>query len=103
MTMPLCWIAAGMLAVAVFCKMSYGYYQFLRFVVCGVAGLCTFKTYEGRKQSWLILAVAIALLFNPFVPVRFCRDTWQGLDVLAAVLIPIMGWKLQWHNMDGHG
>lgn len=89
--MTCCWLATGMLTIAVFCRMPYGYYQLMRLVVCGVAGLCAFKAYEGRKQLWFFLAVAIALLFNPFIPIRFRRDTWRVIDGLAAISIPIMG------------
>ncbi len=88
-----CWLAAGMLTIAVFFKMPYGYYQLMRFVVCGVAGFCAYKAYEGRKQPWLFLAGFVALLFNPFVPIRFDRDTWRVLDFITAILMPIMGYQ----------
>ena len=83
-----------MLTLAVFCRLPYGYYQLMRFVVCGVAGFCAFKAYEGQRQVWLFLAGAVTLLFNPFVPIRFHQDTWQIFDFMAAVLMPIIGYKL---------
>ena len=95
------WLATVLLALAVFSKMPYGYYKLLRFAVSGAAIFCALKAYDGRRQPWLFLAGAIALVFNPVVPIPFSRGVWEGVDFLTALLIPLMGWRLSMNTRGG--
>jgi hypothetical protein len=61
----------------------YGYYVFLRFLICGVA---TFGAYVAlRQRSPLAFPfLAAGILFNPIVPAHMTRAIWIGVDVVVA-------------------
>jgi len=83
-------IAILFLLGAVFLHFPYSYYQLLRWVVCAAAVMLAYKT-TGGKQA---VAVTIALLFNPIIPVHLDRSTWAVLDAGAAVSFASIGLPL---------
>jgi len=64
----------------------YGYYQLLRFVVCGVSAYTAFVAYQWQKLWATWLFGFIAVLFNPLVPIHLPRELWQTIDVACAFL-----------------
>jgi hypothetical protein len=64
---------------------SHWYFHLLRWVVCAAAvalaayGLSTERAWAG------LLFGALAVLFNPVVPVHLARKTWQPIDAAAGV------------------
>lgn len=75
-------------------SLPYAYFQVLRLVVCGAAcfGAFTLK----QRQGWLWTMVILAILFNPLLPVRLDRGTWQAIDLATGIIflvsIPVL-WK----------
>ena len=64
-------------------SLPYGYYQILRWVVCGVGAYCAIRL-AGRK-GWMWAMSIVALLFNPALPFRFGYSTWGAIDLIAGV------------------
>ncbi len=64
----------------------YGYYQLLRFVVCGISISIAFLAYRWQKlwATWLFGFMAV--LFNPLIPIHLPREVWQLIDVTCAFL-----------------
>jgi hypothetical protein len=89
-------IAAGIFQAAAYfmIPLSYGqwpyfFYQALRFIVAGA-----FLTMLPRLPfRWAILAAGIALLFNPIIPFHFDRNIWSLLDLVAFILLCLIGSK----------
>ena len=77
-------IAAIMLLGAL-APWPYGYYQLLRFVVCGVAIYIAYVAYNWKKIWAMWLFGFIALLFNPLIPIYLSREIWQVVDVICAI------------------
>jgi len=78
-------IAALMLLMALG-DWPYGYFQLLRFVVCGAGAYVAWVSYHA-KYPWAVwLFGFIAVLFNPLAPVHLSRATWQPVDLVCAVL-----------------
>lgn len=79
-------LIAGLMLLAALGDWPYGYYQFLRFVVCGVGGYVAWLSYESKRiwAAWLFGLVAV--LFNPLVPFHLSREIWQPLDLACAAL-----------------
>jgi len=71
----------------------YGYYQLLRWVVAIVAAYSAYQAYEHKKNFWTWTFVAMAILFNPIMPFYLERETWQILDVAAAVVFGVSLYK----------
>lgn len=78
-------IAAAMLLLAL-APWPYGYYQLLRFVVCGIAGYIAFMAYNWKKIWAVWLFSFVALLFNPFISIHLSKELWQLIDVICAIL-----------------
>lgn len=78
-------IPAGMLFLAVL-PLPYGYYQFLRLVVCGFAGFLAWQEVESSTQITPIAIMfgLIALLMNPVIPVHLSKGLWVVLDLVMA-------------------
>lgn len=63
----------------------YGYYQFLRLVVCAVSIYVAVMAYQWQRVWAVWLFGMTAVLFNPFAPIHLSKDLWQPIDVLFAV------------------
>ena len=78
-------ITAVMLLLAL-APWPYGYYQLLRFVVCGAAAYVAFMAYNWQKIWAVWLFGFIAVLFNPLIPVHLSREAWQPIDIICVIL-----------------
>jgi hypothetical protein len=65
---------------------AYGYYQILRWVVCGAAVYSAFVAMGSKKTPWAWALGITAVLFNPIIPIHLRRDSWAFIDVIAAIL-----------------
>lgn len=81
------WVPAVMLVLA-FGAWPYGYFMLLRVVVCLAAALLAIDIYRraGRFDLWCVVFVAIAVLFNPVLPVHLTRAIWSLVDPAVAAL-----------------
>jgi hypothetical protein len=79
-------VSAALVLFAALADWPYGYYQFLRLVVCGVGIYIAVLAYHWRR-IWAVWLFGItATLFNPFVPVHLSKNLWQPIDVGCAAL-----------------
>lgn len=72
--------------------LPYGFYTFLRISVCLLSLFFAF-IYYGYKEKISLLsatAIAIAILWNPVLPIYLDKETWVGLDVMAISIEVIM-------------
>ena len=63
----------------------YTYDQLLRWVVCGVGAYSAYVSYGSGRTGWAFIFGVIAVLFNPISPFYMQRETWQVLDIAAAI------------------
>lgn len=77
-------VAAVMLVLAVL-SWPYGYFQLLRVAIFGVS---VYYLYTANKGGWELpnawIAVILAILFNPFIPVHLTRGIWFFIDLGSA-------------------
>ncbi len=77
----------------------YIYYVFLRFVVCGVCGYTAYRYAQGGSRvSWVWLFGALAVLYNPILPLYLTREIWTPVDLATAALLL---WSLFRGRMKG--
>jgi hypothetical protein len=50
--------------------------------------------YQAGLRGWTWAFVAVALLLNPFLPIRMQRAQWQSIDFWLATLL--LGWSGYW-------
>ena len=82
-------IAIAML-VGALAQWPYGYYQLLRFVICGVSIYVAFIVYSWQKIWAIWLFGFIAVLFNPLIPIHLSRELWQSIDIICAILFAVV-------------
>ena len=91
---PLALIDAAALLVAL-ADVPYGYFQLLRWLVCGVSAYGAFQAREALRTRWMVALGALAVLFNPVLPFYLDRATWQVIDVGAAVVLVVSAFAIK--------
>jgi len=80
-------ITLSILFILCLIKMPYGYYQFARFI--GMLGFALLAYFDYQKSqtinSGLIIYLALALLFQPFIKVALGRTIWNVVDVIVSL------------------
>jgi len=79
-------VATAMLFLAM-ADLPYGYYQILRWVVCGVAAYIAYMAYRWGKVWATWIFGFVTALFNPIIPVYLTKEIWQPIDFICAILI----------------
>ncbi|MBA7475937.1 hypothetical protein ES705_08742 [subsurface metagenome] len=91
-------IAAIFLFVAIGSD-PYSYYIILRIITCGVSLCGIWYAYRVRKFLWLWVFSAIAVLFNPIIPIYLKKDVWIGIDLAVIIVflisIPLLKAKVK--------
>lgn len=79
-------ILAILLFISIF-DLSYGFYQFLRIVVCLLSVVYSLYCYSMSKNSILIIVnIMIAIIWNPIIPIYLDKDTWIILDIIGGII-----------------
>ena len=81
----------------------YSYYIVLRWLACSASALLVWRgLIQGLKWAWAL--VPLAILFNPIAPVHLSRETWQPLDIAAAVVmvlaVAVMEIAILWRKKE---
>lgn len=79
-------LAAGMLLLAVG-AWPYSFYTLTRFVTCIVGGYGAYLAAERQHTGWAWALGLTAVVFNPFIPLRLDRATWELLDIAGAAVM----------------
>ena len=79
------WFSIAALLLAVFWRSSANFQLVLEAVVCVTGILVVMQAVRRGKYLWAAGFLAIALLFNPVVPVALSRSAFLWLDVLCIV------------------
>jgi hypothetical protein len=82
-------VIAAVMLVGAFGSWPYGYYQALRVVTFIVAIVFAVHGYtNGRTWSAWVFGF-IAVIFNPVLPLRLSRGSWQPIDLIVAALFVV--------------
>lgn len=79
-------LAAGFLLIAVSSHWPYFFYVLMRFTVCGSAVYLAHRSLAETRPPWPWILGAVAVLFNPILPVRMHRSDWSSIDVITAFI-----------------
>jgi hypothetical protein len=72
----------------------YGYYLFLRVVVCGITAYLAFQAHETRKIGWCWTLGITAIIYNPVIRVHLTREVWSVLNVATIAILVATVWTL---------
>jgi hypothetical protein len=87
----------ALLAAAVMCSYVTPYDVMVRFVVAAGAIIVMLQAFHTRNYADVIVFGALALLYNPAVPVFNFTGGWQR-SAMAASAVPFVA-SLGWHNV----
>lgn len=77
------WVSIAALVMAVLIGVSSDYRTMLQFVVCVGAVLVVLQAGRTRKYAWAAGFSAIALLYNPIVPLALSRNLFLAVASLT--------------------
>jgi hypothetical protein len=77
---------AILLLIAATGRHPYGFYMVLRLAVTVGAVYWAWRVYQVGLRAWSWVFAAVALLLNPFLPIRMQRTQWQPVDLWLGVL-----------------
>lgn len=81
-------LAAAWALMGAMGKHPYSYFSVLRWLACSAAVLLVWRgAVQGVRWAWAL--VPLAILFNPIAPIHLSRETWQPLDIAAAVVMAL--------------
>lgn len=80
-------VTAALLLLAI-ASIPIGYYTFLRIVVC-IASVYMAIAYFENKKPLAIIFGAIAILFNPILPIYLSKEIWIPIDVITAIIFVV--------------
>jgi hypothetical protein len=91
------WLSIAALLLAVFWRSSANFQLVLESVVCVTGLLVVMQAVRRGKYSWAAGFLAVAVLFNPVVPVALSRNAFLLLDVLCIVTFLVSLAELKRH------
>ena len=74
---------AGLLCILAVFPLPYGFYTFLRLSVTVAGVMAALELKKENNFLWILLG-AIALFFNPFIPVHLDKGLWFPIDLFVA-------------------
>lgn len=78
-------VGAAVLATGAFVTgLPIGFYMFERWYVCLVAAVIAYSEERQQRPLGALVAVAVAMIFNPFVPLHLERTIWMPIDIATA-------------------
>jgi hypothetical protein len=95
-----CFISAALLILAL-ADLPYGFYTFLRIVVCGTAAFGAFAAYTTDRGAWVVVLGLLALLFNPIFPIYLDREAWAFIDIITAAALVFSAYQIPPHETSG--
>tara|TARA_R110000868_G_scaffold267298_1_gene526573 strand:- start:145 stop:441 length:297 start_codon:yes stop_codon:yes gene_type:complete len=78
------------LAVAFFIclfNMPYGYYELVRFVALVGFGILAYYAYQNNNTAFVVIYVALALLFQPLFKIALGRTLSNIVDVIVGLFL----------------
>ena len=65
--------------------LPYGYFQLVRFLGMVGFGYLAVLASSKKKKNEMVIFIALALLFQPFIKIALGRTIWNIVDVVIAI------------------
>ncbi|PZP56253.1 MAG: hypothetical protein DI586_04280 [Micavibrio aeruginosavorus] len=87
-------IVSLLVLIAIF-PMPYGYYTFIKILVCLLSAYVAFQGYrECQKGIWPWAWASIAIIFNPIIQVELDEELWMSVDILVGTFFAVASYKV---------
>lgn len=68
--------------------MPYGYYQILRWIICGYALTIAYNNHKEEIYNLSTILFGLwAITYNPIAPIHFEKDIWIIINLLTAMTL----------------
>lgn len=81
-------------------KMPYGFYTIIRLATAIVMGCWAVRFSSQSRWSLTVISGSIVLLFQPILPIALDRFTWNVVDILLAIFLLVIVFKLDTAHDD---
>jgi hypothetical protein len=83
------WLVPIALTLVALAPLPYGYYVFLRIVLCFAAAYLAWSEHQEAKSinAWIVGLVILAILYNPFVPIHLTREIWSVINLATVFFL----------------
>lgn len=71
--------------------MPSGYYQFSRFAITAMAVWALSSCVGRQRVGWSVAFSAVAVLYNPLIPVYMARESWALFNLVGGILFIVVG------------
>lgn len=81
------WIVPAILLLVAILPLPYIYYMAMRWIVAGAAAFIAWKEFELNNKaanSYVWIFAALALVFNPIVPIHLFKLAWIAINLFSA-------------------
>jgi hypothetical protein len=86
-------IVAVLLFIAV-APLPYGFYTFMRIIVCGCAGYMAYQGFSNEEKGmWPWILGFIAILFNPVATIHMTKEIWMAVDSITGIFFATLAYK----------
>lgn len=73
--------------------MPYDYYTLVRFASMIIFACFAFSFYKEKNTLFMVIAISLAILFQPLAKITLSRVMWNIIDVIVAVALIALWWK----------
>ncbi len=92
-------IGSGLLLLlAILSFWPYGFYIFLRWMICFVSIYVAYGFYKSKLSGWMLIFGALAFVFNPIAPIYLNKAIWIPIDLIGAILFFIAAYSKKEKN-----
>ena len=74
-------------------NMPYGYFELVRYIAMVAFGFLAYDAYDKGDNRRMIVMIALALLFQPFLKIALGRVIWVIVDILVALYMCFLLYK----------
>jgi hypothetical protein len=76
----------AILVIAATTRQQYSYYTFVRWAVLAGSLYFAYTTFTQKRIGLTIYFGVLAILFNPFKPFWFQKETWHLIDYIVSAI-----------------
>lgn len=73
--------------------MPYDYFTLVRFASMIIFACFAFSFYKEKNTLFMVIAISLAILFQPLAKITLSRVMWNIIDVIVAVALIALWWK----------
>lgn len=73
--------------------MPYDYYTLVRFASMIIFACFAFSFYKEKNTLFMVIAISLAILFQPLAKITLSKEMWNIIDVIVAGALFVLWWK----------